>query len=130
MCHLHDENTTVIQQLTQMKQTARFSQFQNIHIIISVKYFRSYSPVYVRRCRNIYYIFGHVPMLMFVSVNFWVMFTASGHIHSVILYQPSDYSSYIARKKVKRCNKTATWKNLQGFSNVIALSFVFMEQIL
>ena len=39
------------------------------------------------------YIFGQVRRLMFISVNFLVMFTNFGHIHSVILIWSSEYSS-------------------------------------
>ena len=42
---------------------------------------------------NIYYIFGKVQWVMFVSVNFSVMFKFFGHIHSVILNWSSDYFS-------------------------------------
>ena len=52
-------------------------------------YFRSYSHVNDRRC-NIYYIFGQVQKLTFVIVNFSVMFTDFGHIHSVILIRSSE----------------------------------------
>ena len=45
--------------------------------------FRSYSPVNVRRCGNIYYIFGHVQKLMFVLANFLVIFTHFGHLDSI-----------------------------------------------
>ena len=38
--------------------------------------------------------FGQVQWLMFVGVNFSVMFNAFGHIHSVILNRSSDYSSH------------------------------------
>ena len=41
-----------------------------------------------------YYIFGQVRRLMFVGVNFLVKFNFFGHIHSVILNQSSEYSSY------------------------------------
>ena len=47
------------------------------------------SPINVRFC-NIYYIFGHVQKLTFVVVNFLVMFTNFGHIHSVILILSSE----------------------------------------
>ena len=56
-------------------------------------YFWSYSHVKVSRCCNIYYIFGHVLMLRFASVNFLVMFIKFDHIHSVILIWSSEYSS-------------------------------------
>ena len=55
--------------------------------------FRLYSHIEVGRCRNIYYIFSQVQWLMFVVVNFSVMFNAFGHIHLVILIWSSDYSS-------------------------------------
>ena len=41
---------------------------------------RSVCHVNVCCCGNIYYIFGHVQKLMFVIVNFSVMFTNFGHI--------------------------------------------------
>ena len=43
---------------------------------------------------NIYYIFGQVQQVMFVGVNFLVMFKFFGHIHSVILNWSSDYSLF------------------------------------
>ena len=46
--------------------------------------------VKVHHCGNIYYIFGHVQMLTLVVVNFLVMFTDFGHIHSVILILSSE----------------------------------------
>ena len=51
--------------------------------------------IYVSRCHNIYYIFGQVQRLMFIGVDFSVMFNAFGHIHLVILNRSSDYSSNI-----------------------------------
>ena len=48
----------------------------------------------------IYHILGHIQWLMFVGVNFLVMFNAFGHIHSVILNRSSEYSSkYLMPKK-------------------------------
>ena len=44
------------------------------------------------------YIFGWVWRLTFVGVNFWVMFTHFGHIHSVILKRSSEHSSIIFKK--------------------------------
>ena len=55
--------------------------------------FWSYSHVNVCCCGNICYIFGHVNKLMFVVVNFSVMFTDFGHIHSVILIRSSELPS-------------------------------------
>ena len=63
----------------------RYIKVCRLKYFILFIYFWSYSHVKVSRCRNIYYIFGHVLMLRFVSVNFLVMFTKFGHIHSVIL---------------------------------------------
>ena len=60
------------------------------HCLNYISDFRSYSPVYVRHCGNIYYIFGQVRRLMFVGVMFSVMFTDFGHIHSVILIRSSE----------------------------------------
>ena len=51
--------------------------------------FWSNSPIDVRHCGTIYYIFGHVQKLTFVVANFLVMFTKFGHIHSVILIRSS-----------------------------------------
>ena len=51
---------------------------------------------------EINYIFGQVQWLMFVLVNFSVMFNAFGHIHSVILIRSSDYSSKIIQKPTLR----------------------------
>ena len=39
-----------------------------------------------------FYIFGQVRRLMFVVVNFSVMFTDFGHIHSVILHRSSEWT--------------------------------------
>ena len=48
-----------------------------LRYIIYWIYFRSYSPVNVCRCGNIYYIFGHVQKLTFVVFNFSVIFIRS-----------------------------------------------------
>ena len=52
--------------------------------------FWSNSPVNIHCLGNIYYIFVHVQNLMLVIVNFWVMFTDFGLIHSVILIWSSE----------------------------------------
>ena len=62
-------------------------------ILVIFNYFQSYTKVHVRCSGNIYYIFGQVQWVMFIGVNFSVMFKFFGHIHSVILNRSSDYSS-------------------------------------
>ena len=42
----------------------------------------------------LWYIFDHVPTFEFICLNFLFMFKFLGHIHSVILNGPSDYSSF------------------------------------
>ena len=67
------------------------------YIIIKVCQFqfRSYSHFKDSHCHNIYwYIFQSCsPLLRFVVLNFWVMFTNFGHTHSVILNRSSEHSS-------------------------------------
>ena len=50
--------------------------------------------MYVCRCGNIYHIYGQVQRLMFVGVNFLVMFKIFDHIHSVILNRSCEHSSF------------------------------------
>ena len=52
--------------------------------------FWSYTHIHICRSGNIYYISGQVQWVMFIGVNFSVMFKFSCHIHSVILNQLSD----------------------------------------
>ena len=46
-------------------------------------YFQSYTHVHVHCSGNIYYIFGQVQWVMFIGMNFSVMFKFFGHLESV-----------------------------------------------
>ena len=71
---------------------------QRLTLICESIYFWSFSHVKVRHYQNIYLIFGH--LLMFIDVNFSVMFKNFVHIQSVILIRSSEYSSNFLWEKL------------------------------